>query len=79
MDKTTKQATSKPWFVQRHWSYIPSSLQGWLTYIPFIAFLVGSLYAVSENTNSMLGAMFDVFPYWVSAVVIMHWIAGHKS
>jgi hypothetical protein len=76
---STKSKKNKPWFIQRHWSYIPISSMGWITYLPFIAFLVGSFYLVGQHTNSTLGAFFDVFPYWVSAVVIMHWFANHKS
>ena len=70
---------SQPWFAKRHWSYIPICVWGWLTYIPFISFLLFSLNAVSENTDSIAGAMFDAFPYWVCAVIIMHWFASHKS
>lgn len=67
------------WFVKKRGSYIPVSLTGWLTYIPFFFFLLLSLLAVLQNTNNTFGALFDVFPYWVSAAVIMHWLASYKS
>lgn len=70
---------SSIWFVKRHWSYIPVSFIGWLTYIPFTLYMIGTIMAVSENTNSIAGAFFDVFPYWICGIVIMHWIASHKS
>lgn len=78
-----KRKTSKgkrgAWFVKVRWSYIPVSTMGVLSYVPFIGFLVFSLWAVQQNTNNALGAIFDVFPYWVSAGVIMHWLASNKS
>ena len=76
---TSVKARKGAWFVERHWSYLPVSLMGWLTYVPFVLFLFASLWAVQQNTNNALGAFFDVIPYWVSAAVVMHWIAGHKS
>lgn len=77
--KTKKKAKKGAWFVETRWSYLPCSLPGALTYIPYIAFLIFSLYAVGQYTNSAAGALFDVFPYWVCATVVMHWIAGHTS
>jgi hypothetical protein len=79
MKRKATKVRQKAWFVRRHWSYLPVSPMGWLTYIPFLAFLFLSLWAVQQNTNNVLGSMFDAFPYWISAGVIMHWIAGNKS
>lgn len=79
-DKKSKEVRAKSiWYVKRHWSYIPVNAMGWLTYIPFTAYMIGTLMAVAENTDSITGAFFDAFPYWVCGVVIMHWLASHKS
>jgi hypothetical protein len=72
-------AKNDKWFKKENWSYIPISAAGWLTYVPFIGFLVFSFWAVEQQTDNFAGAFFDVFPYWIGAVVIMHWFAGHKS
>lgn len=75
----TPKAKKGAWFVQTRWSYIPVSTMGALTYVPFLAFLTGSLWAVWQHTDNPLGALFDAFPYWVGAVVVMHWFASHKT
>ncbi|MEO5499021.1 MAG: hypothetical protein ABIR46_00810 [Candidatus Saccharimonadales bacterium] len=67
------------WFIPIHWSYLPASWQGWLTYIPFIVFLIGTFMIVDRNTQDLWALGFILFPYWICGVVVMHWIAGHKG
>ncbi len=67
------------WFVPVHWSYLPASWQGWSLYVPYIVFLVFSLVMVDRYSPSVLSTFLGVIPYWVSAAVVMHWIAAHKS
>ncbi len=69
----------KAWFKPVRWSYLPNSIEGWLLYIPFIIFLVTVFVAVDRNSHSVSDTFYGIFPYWVSATVVMHWIASHKS
>ncbi len=79
----SKRKLPKPrkdaWFIPLHWSYLPATWQGWLTYIPYTAFLIGSYVIVDRNTTELWALAFVLLPYWVSATVVMHWIASHKS
>lgn len=67
------------WFIPLDWSYLPASWQGWLTYIPFIAYLAATFFIIDAGASSLASTLFAVLPYWVSGVVIMHWLASHKS
>lgn len=67
------------WFIPLRGSYLPYSWQGWLTYIPFTAFLVYSLVVGFAYTDSNLLAIMYIFPNWVAAAVLMTWIAKQKS
>jgi hypothetical protein len=70
---------TKAWFIPVRWSYLPNSWQGWLSYIPFTAFLVITFIAVDRNSHSVSDTLFGIFPYWVGAAVIMQWFASNKS
>lgn len=67
------------WFIKIRGSYLPQSWQGWLTYIPFVAYLVLSFGAVFRLTDSLLVMVYLLVPAWVAAGVIMTWIAQRKS
>jgi len=67
------------WFAQVRGSYIPVSWQGWLTYIPFVAYLVYSLVVAFDYTGNTLKAILWIVPNWVAATVIMTWIARRTS
>lgn len=67
------------WFVPVRWSYLPASWQGWLLYVPFIYFLVVTFLMVDRNSHSASDTLIGIVPYWVSAAVVMHWVARHKS
>jgi sensor histidine kinase YesM len=67
------------WFAQIRGSYIPVSWQGWLTYIPFVAYLVYSLAVAFDYTGNGLKAILWIVPNWVAATVIMTWVAKRTS
>ena len=67
------------WFAQRRGSYIPVSWQGWLTYVPFVAYLVYSLVEAFDYTGNTLKAILWIVPNWVAATVVMTWIAKRAS
>lgn len=70
---------SKVWFKKKRGSYLPVSWQGWLTYIPFIAYLVSTVIAVNRNTHSASDFLYGIVPQWVAVAVIMTWVAKLKS
>lgn len=70
---------SGKWFVKLRGSYIPCSWQGWLTYIPYISFLVITFMIVNRHEHSASDVLFGIFPYWICAAIIMQWLAGRKS
>jgi hypothetical protein len=67
------------WFVRIRGSYLPVGWQGWLTYLPYIWFLIASYLFVVRTSPGLAEVVIRVVPYWLSAVIIMHWIAGRKS
>jgi hypothetical protein len=74
-----KKTPPPKWFIKTRGSYLPNSWQGWLTYIPYAAYLVGPLILVLHNQDDFWTALFIVIPNWIAAVAIMQWIAVRKS
>ena len=70
---------TKAWFKKVRGSYLPNSWQGWLTYIPFTAFLLAALIHSLKTQNSATGMLLMVFPQWVAAAVVMTWVASKRS
>jgi hypothetical protein len=80
MPKKTKSGRRKDaWFVPVRGSYLPIAWQGWLTYLPFVAYLVYSLFFAFDYTGNSLKAVLWIVPNWVAAAVVMTWIAKQKS
>jgi hypothetical protein len=75
----TPKARRGAWFVKVRGSYLPASWQGWLTYIPFIGFLIASYLLATNDTHTISSALLGVFPAWVAAAVVMTWLASQKS
>lgn len=75
-NKTKKSAA---WFVKVRGSYLPNSWQGWVSYIPYVYFLVVAFQAVDRHSHSISDTVIGIVPYWVSAAVIMQWFASRKS
>lgn len=67
------------WFIPVRGSYLPHSWQGWLTYIPFSAYLIYAFVIGWQNTNTSAQALLFIVPNWVAAVVVMTWIAQRTS
>ena len=70
---------SKKWFIKKRGSYLPHSLPGALTYIPYIAYLVLSVVVLYHQTNSWTYTAFGTVPQWVAATVILTWVAARTS
>lgn len=77
--KKLPKAKPGAWFVKVRGSYLPASWQGWLLYVPFIAFLVVVLVFAINSDESFAEVFFRVFPAWVAAAVVLTWIASNKS
>jgi hypothetical protein len=67
------------WFVAIRGSYLPISWQGWLTYLPFVGYLVFSLVTAFTYTGNNVKAVLWIVPNWVAAAVVMTWIARRTS
>jgi len=67
------------WFMAVRGSYLPASWQGWLLYIPYAAYLLGILVFVVWQEESLPLAVLTLVPNWVSAVIVMTWIAKRAS
>lgn len=76
---TAHKAKSGAWFIRVRGSYLPNSWQGALTYIPYLAYLIGVLIFVLLRHDSLWLAVFTVVPNWIAALVIMTWLAKAKS
>ena len=74
-----KKKQAKKWFIRVRGSYLPHSWEGWLSYIPFTAFLLTVLIAAIRTQHSVSDMFYMVFPQWVAAAVVMTWIAKQKS
>ncbi len=61
------------------WSYLPASPQGWALYIPYSLYLIATFLWVYQHDKTPYGIVFGVMVYWVIGLVVMQWIASHKS
>ena len=74
-----KKSKKQKWFVPLRGSYIPNNWKGWLTYIPFTAYLLASFYYGCHNIDGKLKSVFFIVPNWVAAVAVMSWVAKRTS
>ena len=74
-----KKNKSKSWFIKVRGSYLPNNKFGWLTYIPYIAYLVYSVWVGFSYTTSKQIAILYIFPNFVGAAVVMTYLASKKS
>lgn len=74
-----KLKSSDRWFIKVRGSYLPNSWQGWLTYVPYAAYVIGVLLFALDNTSDWLHAVPLIVPNWLVALIAMTWVAEHKS
>ncbi len=70
---------NKKWFKQVRSSYIPRSWQGWLLYIPFTGYLALVLAKGFDSSFSVAESILFIFPQFITAGVLMTFIADKKS
>jgi len=75
-----RHTTKHPyWFISIRGSYLPKTWQGWLLYIPYLAYLVGVTWYVLTGYPTLAQAVFILVPNWIAAIVIMTWVAQRTS
>jgi hypothetical protein len=77
--RTPSKRKKGAWFVAVRGSYLPVSWQGWLSYLPYIFYLVFSMEAAKYVTDSLLAAVLIIVPNWVAATIAMTWLARRTS
>jgi hypothetical protein len=78
--KTKKPKLKKgAWFYRVRGSYLPATWQGWLTYIPFVGFLVWTLSWGINSNKTVAEAALLIFPSWIASAAAMTWLAKQKS
>jgi hypothetical protein len=74
-----KKSKKDKWFVPVRGSYLPNNWWGWLSYIPFMAYLVLAAVLGWHYTANNYEAILYVVPNWVAAAVVMTWVAKRTS
>lgn len=74
-----KRKNSDKWFIRVRGSYLPNNLNGALTYIPYVIYLLLPLAFVLINGYDIWLSLLLVIPNWVAAVAIMNWVAANNS
>jgi hypothetical protein len=74
-----KKSNKNRWFIPVRGSYLPNNWLGWLTYLPFTAYLVFSAYFGWRDTGSFHQAVLFILPNWVAATAVMTWVAKRTS
>jgi hypothetical protein len=67
------------WFIPVRGSYLPASPAGWMTYVPFIAYLFFAAYAGFRVSADNMTAILIIVPNWVAATAVLTWIAKRTS
>ncbi|MEO6694752.1 MAG: hypothetical protein ABIY50_08590 [Ignavibacteria bacterium] len=67
------------WFKKTGLIYIPVSIVGIVMYLMTIAFCVTVFIAVDRNSHSNSDTLYGIFPYFVSAITILFWVASNNS
>ena len=70
---------STKWFIRLRGSYLPNSIAGWLTYIPYVCYLFAVLAFVVHYNYGLVESIFVLVPNWVAAAVVLQWFASNKS
>jgi hypothetical protein len=79
MKRKQVKAKKAAWFVKVRGSYLPRAWQGWVSYIPFVAFLVWAQIALEDSALSTSIAVLIYFSCLISSGLAMTWIAARKS
>jgi len=74
-----KRPKKDRWFIPVRGSYLPNNWLGWLTYLPFTAYLVFAAVFAWQKTDDTVQALLIAVPNWIAAAAVMTWIARHTG
>ena len=74
-----KKSKSKKVFIAVRGSYLPNNWLGWLSYLPFMAYLVFAVVYGWRNSDTVAMAILFIVPNWIAAVAVMTWVAKRTS
>ena len=74
-----KKSKRSRWFIPVRGSYLPNNWLGWLTYLPFTAYLLFTAYFGWSDTHKASQAALFIVPNWVAATAVMTWVAKRTS
>lgn len=75
--KNSKKAA--PWFIKVRGSYLPKSGAGWLTYVPYLGYLIGVSLLAYREQYGLVTTLLVLVPNWIAAAVVMNWIADRHA
>jgi hypothetical protein len=67
------------WFKQWGWLYLPASVPGAVIYLGLIGFCLQVFVAVDRKSHSVSDTLLGVFPFFVSAFLLLDWIGVRTS
>jgi len=71
--------TQRRWFVAWGWVYRPVSWQALALALLAAVFCVQVFAAVDRHSHSVSDTLYGVFPYDVSCLVLVNWVASKTS
>lgn len=77
MKKTHKK--SRQWFIKVRGSYLPNSTLGWLTYLPYLGYLLVTYGLAWHEHYGLVTTGLLLVPNWVAAAAVMNWVAANHS
>jgi uncharacterized membrane protein (GlpM family) len=75
----SRKKSKNKWFKKVRGSYLPVNAQGWLTYLPFVGYLVATFFFTHRLTISGTIKVYLVVIQWLFATLLMTLIAQQKS
>lgn len=79
MKKKTNKKHKDTWFIKVRGSYLPHNVIGWLTYIPFLAYLIFVGVIAVQEADSLLLATLFIIPNWAVATAVITYLATRHS
>ena len=74
-----KKTKKQKWFIPVRGSYLPNGWMGWVSYIPFTAYLIFAMVYGWRDTDTAAMAILFIVPNWIAAVAVMTWVAKRTS
>ena len=75
----SKKKSKNKWFKPVRGSYLPANSSGWLTYLPFIAFMLVTFFLTRKLNVSESAKVYLIAVQWAFVGFVMTWVAKQKS